>query len=146
MVANFRLPHFETLCVRVQPFKFFASIGEVSGQCLLSMLIYIKQNNKLTEGSKVFFFMMKKNYEFSVSRAREIALKVLQKNAYFAHHEHILLTMLDDSEKEVCAKAIKLILDIRQTASLKENQKSQKDNLCSLLSTARQQHILKCQA
>ena len=72
---------------------------------------------------------MKKNDEFSVLRAREIALKVLQQNAYFAHHEHILLTMLGDCEKEPNATAIKLILDIRQTASLKENQKSQKDNL-----------------
>ena len=70
--------------------------------------------------------MMKKNDEFSVSRAREIALKVLQKNTYFAHHEHILQTMLGDSEKEVRAKAIKLILDIIQIASLEENQKSQK--------------------
>ena len=56
MVANFRLPHFETLCVRVHPFKFFASIGELSGQCLLSMLVLYQAKLQAYRRMKGFLF------------------------------------------------------------------------------------------
>ena len=46
-----------------------------------------------------FLFHVEKNDDFPISRVREITLKVLQKNVYFVYHEHILLTILGDSEK-----------------------------------------------
>ena len=66
---------------------------------------------------------MKNNDDFSISSAREIALKAIQKNAYYGHHKHILLTMPDDSEKNVRDQAIQTILKIRKAASLEENPK-----------------------
>ena len=68
--------------------------------------------------------MLKKNDDFPISRAREITLKVLQKNAYFAYHKHILLAILGDSEINVCDQSIQIILKIRKAASLEENPKA----------------------
>ena len=67
--------------------------------------------------------MLKKNDDFPILRARGIALKVLQKNAHFAHHEHILLKMLDGCEKNVRDQAIQKILKIIKAAFLEENPK-----------------------
>ena len=58
--------------------------------------------------------MLKKNDDFHISRAREIALKVLQNNAYFAYHEHILLKIPGDGEKNVRDQAIQIILQIKK--------------------------------
>ena len=58
-LVNFRLPHIEILYFRAQPLKFFASNGKVSSQSLFSCWFHIKQNNRLAEGSQVFFMSKK---------------------------------------------------------------------------------------
>ena len=44
---------------------------------------------------------------------QNIAVAVLQRNAYFAHHENILLAMLADSDHNVRLLAVKKILSVR---------------------------------
>ena len=44
---------------------------------------------------------------------QDIAVAVLQRNAYFAHHENILLAMLADNDHNVCLLAVNQILSIR---------------------------------
>ena len=51
--------------------------------------------------------------KFSNKKVREIALKVVQRNAFFAHPENILLGMLADENEEVRRIAVNKILVIR---------------------------------
>ena len=44
---------------------------------------------------------------------QDIAVAVLQRNAYFAHHENILLVMLADNNHNVSLLAVNKILRIR---------------------------------
>ena len=50
-------------------------------------------------------------------RVQKIIQKTLQKNAYFAHPEAILLSMLQDSNQDVRAQAVNTILTIRMKAN-----------------------------
>ena len=44
---------------------------------------------------------------------QDIAVAILQQNAYFAYHENILLAMLADNDHNVCLLAVNKILSIR---------------------------------
>ena len=54
-------------------------------------------------------------------RVQKIIQKTLQRNAYFAHPEAILLSMLQDSNQDVRAQAVNTIL----TICMKANHSSQ---------------------
>lgn len=47
--------------------------------------------------------------------AKKIIEKVIQNNAYFAHPENLLLTMLIDKRKHIREIAVKIILKVRKT-------------------------------
>ena len=44
---------------------------------------------------------------------QDTAVVALQQNAYFAHHENILLVMLADNDHNVCFLAVNKILSTR---------------------------------
>ena len=44
---------------------------------------------------------MKRVWEFQNCKVREIALKVLERNAYLAHPENILIGMLADENRKM---------------------------------------------
>ena len=54
---------------------------------------------------------------------QDIAVAVLQQNAYFAHHENILLAMLDDNDHNV------RLLEVNKILSIKVSKKNL-DNVC----------------
>ena len=62
--------------------------------------------------------MIKRVCEFQKCRVREIALRVLERNAYFAHPQNILLGMLADENQEMRRIAVDKILKIQCLSSI----------------------------
>ena len=62
--------------------------------------------------------MIKRVCEFQNCEVQEIALRVLERNAYFAHPENILLGMLADENQKICQIAVDKILKIRSLSSI----------------------------
>ena len=73
----------------------------------------IKFNNKVTEGPKNYLNILTQVMGFSNKIIQDIAVAVLQRNAYFAHHENILLAMLADNDHNVRLLAVNKILTVR---------------------------------
>ena len=46
---------------------------------------------------------------------RDIALKVLQRNTFFAHPEHVIIAMLSDENKPARDIAVDKIMSLRET-------------------------------
>ena len=75
-----------------------------------------KRNNKLTYGSKNFFNLVQRITQLSKKEVKHIALQNVQKNAFFAHPENILLAMLEDDNKDVRKQAVSRVQAIRETS------------------------------
>ena len=73
----------------------------------------IKLHNRITEGSKHFFYMLRLISNFANAVVNGVGVKLLQNNAFFAHHENILLAMLGDNDQNIRAMAVDKILQIR---------------------------------
>ena len=69
----------------------------------------IKFNNKITDGPKNYVNILTQVMKFRNKIIQEIAVAVLQRNAYFAHHENILLAMLADNDHNVRLLAVNKI-------------------------------------
>jgi hypothetical protein len=63
------------------------------------------------------FFLMIKNSRYLANSLREIIDKVLQRNAFFAHQENILLAMIFDSRANMKTLAYRRILAVREKRS-----------------------------
>ena len=61
----------------------------------------IKFNNKITDEPKNYLNILTQVMEFPNKIIQDIAVAVLQRNAYFAHHENIFLAMLADNDHNV---------------------------------------------
>ena len=59
------------------------------------------KNHRITDGAKNFYNMVRRVLLFPNKKVTQIALKVLKRNAFFAHQENILLCMLADDDKMV---------------------------------------------
>ena len=76
----------------------------------------IKRNNKLTYGSKNFFNLVQRITQLSNEEVKHVALQNVQKNAFFAQPENILLAMLGDDNKVVRKQAVSRVQAIRETS------------------------------
>ena len=82
----------------------------------------IKFNNKITDGRKSYLNILTQVRGFPNKIIQDIAVAVLQRNAYFAHHENILLAMLADNyDHNVCLLAVNKILSIRVSKKNSDN-------------------------
>ena len=81
---------------------------------------FIKSHPTCVEGPRNFFYMVKNSRKLG-NKVQKIIQKTLQRNAYFAHPEAILLSMLEDRNQDVRAQAVNTILTIR----MKDNNSSQ---------------------
>ena len=75
--------------------------------------LQIKFNSKITDGPKNYLDILILVMGFPNKILQDIAVVVLQRNAYFAHHENILLVMLTDNDHNVRFLAVNKILSIR---------------------------------
>ena len=73
----------------------------------------IKFNNKITGGPRNYLDILTQVMGFPNKIMQNIAVAVLQRNAYFAHHENILLAILADNNYNVRLLAVNKILIIR---------------------------------
>ena len=84
-----------------RPTKTITLLVEFSVKIYFCSWFEIKQNNRITDGARNFFRMVKKTVNFTNEKVSDIALKVLKTNAYFAHPENVFSCMLaDDVSKE----------------------------------------------
>ena len=82
----------------------------------------IKFNNKITDGRKSYLNILTQVRGFPNKIIQDIAVAVLQRNAYFAHHENIFLEMLADNyDHNVCLLAVNKILSIRISKKNSDN-------------------------
>ena len=73
----------------------------------------IKSKSQLTCGSRNFFNLVRRITQFSNKVVRETALKVVQRNAFFAHPENVLVAMLGDSNEDIRRLGVNKVLSMR---------------------------------
>ena len=86
----------------------------------------IKTHPKCTDGPKNLTAMIKYSRKLS-KKLQELVQEVLQRNAYFAHPEAILLAMLADDDADTRARAVNQILTIRMKAQDLGDQSNEED-------------------
>ena len=74
-----------------------------------------------TDGQKNLFDLYKRIQNFPNIKAKNIALNVVERNAYFAHPENILLGMLADPDESICNAAVDKIVCIRNRGAKQQN-------------------------
>ena len=74
-----------------------------------------------------FFFSCLQEAARSSKKLQELVQEVLQRNAYFAHPEAILLVMLVDDDADTRAQAVNQILTIRMKAQNLDDQSNEED-------------------
>uniref|UniRef100_A0A8D9BH13 Uncharacterized protein n=1 Tax=Cacopsylla melanoneura TaxID=428564 RepID=A0A8D9BH13_9HEMI len=76
----------------------------------------IKQNPKATYGARHLHQMIKK-CAFLPPEYKSLVFDVIQRNAYFAHCENVLLSMLEDQRAHIRELALRRILKARKLQS-----------------------------
>jgi len=84
-MADFGLSHSSILYINKTAFKKFGAIDKFLFENLLSTWFNIKKENKINDGAKKFFKLFERMCHFPTDKVRDISMKVLQRNAYFAH-------------------------------------------------------------
>ena len=74
---------------------------------------------------------------FSNAVVNDEGVKVLQNNAFFAHHESILLAMLGDNDQNICAMAVDKILQIRIQNSQQEGERLERTDQVRMIVIAK---------
>ena len=86
------------------------------------------KQSSITNGPRNIFSKLRRVTQFADKQVRDIALKVLRRNAIFAHPAHvILLRCLTMKKKTVRVTAVDKIMSLRETltAGLTNNFKKQ---------------------
>ena len=73
----------------------------------------IKSNSQLICGAKNFFNLVRRILQVPDEAVRKTALKVVQRNAFFAHQENVLIAMLGDNDEEIRMQGANKLLSIR---------------------------------
>lgn len=74
----------------------------------------IKWKSSVVHGPKHFFMLLKLIQENMPMNLHTRLISVLSRNAYFAHTENILLSMLVDENQSVRERAVNLIIEVRR--------------------------------
>ena len=72
------------------------------------------KNSSISNGSINFYNMMKRILSFPCKRIRDISLPVVERNAFFAHPENILLGMLGSEDEEIRRLGVNKVLSFRK--------------------------------
>ena len=101
-------------CVRQKnPSKNLKDIAEFCVKVYFPSWFNIKKNKYITDGPRNLHFLVEKTMSFPDKKVRDIAMRYIQINAYFAHPENILLGMLNDDDQEVRNVAVNIVLKQR---------------------------------
>ena len=108
------------------PSKSLVILAEFCIKVYFPSWFLIKSRPTLTDGARNFFFMVRTASQFPKADVKNIALKVLENNAYFAHPEMVTLAMMEDESDTVRDQAVSNILQFRQHATQTRNTNNQK--------------------
>ena len=101
---------FFNFCVaQVKPTSNLSTLAEFLIKVYFLGWFQIKLNNKITDGPKNYLNILTQIIGFPNKIIQDIAVAVLQQNAYFAHHENILLAMLADNDHNARLLAVNKI-------------------------------------
>ena len=64
---------------------------------------------------EIFFSMLNRVTQFLDKQVSDITLKVMRRNAFFAHREHVIIATLGDKSKLVRDIAADKIMSLRET-------------------------------
>ena len=73
---------------------------------MMILLMMIKIMNKIHYDSKTPFNLILRILAFPIRNFQKIFLKVVQRNAFLAHSEKVLIAMLLDKDQNVCRLAV----------------------------------------
>ena len=96
-----------------KPTSNLSTLAEFLIQVYFPGWFQIKFNHKITDGPKNYLNILTQVMEFPNKIIQNIAVAVLQRNAYVAHHENILLAMLADNDHNVRLLKVNKILSIK---------------------------------
>ena len=75
----------------------------------------VEAKNLITDGPRNLFSMLKRVTQFPDKQVRDITFKVLRRNVFFAHLEHVIIAMLGNENKPVRDIAVDKIMSLRET-------------------------------
>ena len=115
--------HSRWLTLGCRIFRYYVSVDESSSnletltkfclQVYFPSWFEIKLNSQLTCGSRNFFNLVQRILQVPDEAVRKTALKVVQRNAFFAHQENVLIAMLGDNDEEIRMRGVNKVLSIR---------------------------------
>ena len=83
----------------------------------------IKHKSHVSDGSNYFFNMVQTVQTFPHGQVQKITREVLQRNAYLAYPENLILGMLCDEDEGVCRIAVSKIQCIKKKTLSMSNDK-----------------------
>ena len=90
------------------------TLSKFCEQVYFPLWFQIKSKRKLSDGPKSLFNLYKRIHNFSNLKVQNIALEVIERNAFFAHPENILLGMVADPDESICNAAVdKIVMHIK---------------------------------
>ena len=101
-----------------KPSKNLVILAEFCIKIYFPSWFQIKYKNKITNAAENFYDMLERTKRFPKFKVKgktvsDIAIAVLERNAYSAHPENILLNMLGDSDENTRRIAVNKILSLR---------------------------------
>ena len=93
-----------------KPSKNLATLPDFCMNVYFPSWFDIKFQNSISEGAKNYYAIMSRLMKFTNGETRNIALKTLERNSFYAHPENILLSMLSDEGYQVRCMAVNKIL------------------------------------
>jgi len=88
-----------------QPSKSLVQLTNVCLKFCFPTWFNIKKQNRITYGAKHFFKLIERLRLFPTYKVRDISIKVVQQNAYFAHSEKVILGMLAEDDEDFRRRA-----------------------------------------
>ena len=102
---------------KVHPTNTLETLARFCMQIYFPTWFQIKSKSNITDGPKNLYDLYQRIQVFPDSQVKDIATKVVERNAYFAHPENIMLAMLADENEEIRNAAVKKIVFLRNKAS-----------------------------
>ena len=101
-----------------KPTKNLVILAEFCIKVYFPSWFQIKYKNKITNAAENFYAMLERTKRFPKFKVNgqnvsDVAIAVLERNAYSAHPENILLNMLGDSDEDTRRIAVNKILSLR---------------------------------
>ena len=105
-----------------KPLTALATLTKFCVQVYFPPWFQIKSKHKFTDGQKNLLDLYKIIQNFPDLKVKNIALKVIDRNAYFAHSANILLGMLTDPDESIRNAAVdKIVMHIRNDGAKAKN-------------------------